>query len=289
MAERKIPLKVRKNIKTADPKIQEQVEHISKSFGKSLIWDDNSDEIYNALENYSEGKGEDIGDKMVEYVSQLNKCIAEFVKNPDNKESLEQFLTGGKIGIKIIDSSETEQYFKLIDGSLYMESKANYWGSYISYFNPEYLEKILTLEHNSTKMTLVAKRNLNDSLPKIEKSLAGLSKAFGKPITLDDNFGEIYTALETYSQGRGEDLGAKLLEYVNQAVACVTGFIKDEDNKEALEEEWSSGKLRVAIIDSSVSDQYWRIVDGVLQMESKANYWGSYMSYFNEEYLEKLF
>jgi len=215
--------------------------------------------------------------------------LNEYVKNPDNKESLEQFLTSGKIGVRIISANAEDKYFAFDNGTLWMESKPGYWGSYLSYFNGDYLDKLLTLDHSGKTFALVAKRNLNDHLPKIEAKCAEITKSFGKPVSWEDNFADIYTALEKHSKGRGDDIGAKALEYANQAATTLGAFVKNEDNKEALEELWSTGKIGIQILDANGSDKYWEIKDGILWMGTKPGYWGSYLSYFNEEYLEKLF
>jgi len=93
------------------------------------------------------GKSEDwlwkFGDVLVVYPTQLAKAFAIFCKDADNKEALEEVITTGKVGVRIVDSSKSDVYWAIEEGVLWMETKEGWFGSYMDYYNAESLEKKL--------------------------------------------------------------------------------------------------------------------------------------------------
>jgi len=281
-----MPLNTRKSLSNAAKDITKCVQNASKAFGKELTFVDNYQEIYDELK--TSGKSEDylwtIGDPLKEYTQQMEKTIVEFCKNAENKEQLETELTTGKIGVKI--GSDSDKYWFLEDGILWMYTQPSYFGSYLNYFDVERLCGILG---KNDALPLNARKNLKANIVKVNKSCASVSKLFGKELAWVDNFQEIYDKLK--SSGKSQDylwtFGDQLSEYAQQVVTAFTVFCKDSDNKEALEEVLTSGKIGVRICDDSANEEYWVIEDGTLWMETKASYYGSYLNYFDSERLEK--
>jgi len=281
-----MPLNTRKNLKTNAPAILKSAQGCSKAFGREVTWVDNNQDIYDALK--SAGKSQDFlwtfGNQLKEYAGQAEKAFVEFCKNADNKAQLEIELTAGKVGVKI--TSESDRYWVLEDGTLWMYTQAGYYGSYLNYFDVDRLCEILG---TSDPMPLNSRKNLSASKIVCTKNMAEASKLFGKELQLVDNFQESFDALK--NSGKSTDYmytwAKPLEEYTKQLVTAFQKFCKDADNKEALEEVLTAGKFGVRVIDNSKNDEYWVIEDGVLWMETKPGYWGSYINYYDSERLEK--
>jgi len=281
-----MPLNTRKSLKAAQVNIDKSMQQISKAYGKEVTFIDNYQEIFNKLK--TGGRAIDylfnLGDDLKEYAKQLEKILAEFFKNSDNKEQLETELTTGKIGIKFLDEPPSN-WWTMEDGTLFMETSTNYYGSnYLSYYSVDRLCRILG---KNDSMPLNTRKSLKAADVKIKKHMQDASKLYGKELQFVDNFQEIYDKLK--AAGRNTDylfnFGDDLSEYARQCVTCFTQFCKDKDNVEALEEVLTSGKIGVRF---GGDDEYWVIDDGVLWMTATNNRFGtSYLSYYNSDRLEK--
>jgi len=283
----KIPLKTRKSIKTALEAANAHVKTASEAFGKELTFIDNTSELFEKLQ--AQGKSEDwlfdLGKHITPYVEQFAKMMVAFCKNPDNKEQLEAELTTGKFGVRIVDGSTSEEYWALDEGTLWMETKPGWFSNYIDYYDAARLERKLG---KSDAMPLNTRKSLKEAHVIIEKAVQEASKLFGKELTWVDNFQELYDKLKV---NKSPDylwkLGEPLILYPKQLVKTFTVFCKDPDNKEALEEVLTSGKVGVRIVSSDKSDVYWSIEDGTLWMDAKEGWFGNYIEYYDSDRLEK--
>jgi len=283
----KIPLKTRKSIKEALTKAEAHAKTASKAFGKELTFEDNTTELFEKLQ--SAGKSEDwlfnLGNTLATYFEQFSKSMTDFCKNAANKEQLEAELTTGKFGVMITDT-DTNEYWRIENGTLWMLTTTGYFGSYLNYFDVDRLTKILG---KSDAMPLNTRKNLSEAQKQIQKNIETASKVFGKELSWVDNNQELYDALK--SAGKSEDylytFGNSLVEYSKQLATTFTSFCKDPDNKEALEEVLTAGKVGVKICDNNKNEEYWVIEDGILWMETKPGYFGSYLNYFDQERLER--
>jgi len=82
------------------------------------------------------------GDPLAEYAKQLLAAFTKFCKDNDNKEALQEVLTAGRVGVRF-SAKETDDYWVLEDGALWMETKPNQFGNYLSYYDSDRLEKKL--------------------------------------------------------------------------------------------------------------------------------------------------
>jgi len=281
-----MPLNTRKSLKQAQPVIDKHVQQASKAFGKELTWVDNYQELFDKLK--ANGKGDDylwsLGEPLEKYAEQIAKGLTEFCKNNDNKEQLEAELTTGKVGVRLVDGDD--EYWRLENGTLWMETKPGWFGSYLDYYDAP---RLTTKLGKSDSMPLNTRKSLKEAQGKIAKSVQEASKAFGKELTWVDNYQELFDKLK--ANGKGDDylwkLGEPLEKYAEQLAKAFANFCKDADNKEALEEVITSGKVGVRLVDASKQDEYWGIEDGTLWMESKEGWFGSYLDYYDSERLEK--
>jgi len=281
-------LNTRKSLKAIQREIDQAMREASSAFGKELVWVDNFQELYDVLKKAS--KSDDwlwkLGEPILNYPKKAAKTLAEFCKDLDNKEQLEAELSSGKIGVRIVASSKNDVYWNLEDGVLWMETKESWFGSYMDAYSSECLGTKLG---KSDSMPLNTRKSLKAIQPKIDALLQEASKAFGKELQWIDNYQELYDILK--KSGKSEDwlwkLGEPVLNYPTQLSKALSQFCKDADNREALEEVLTTGKVGVRIVDSSKQDVYWFIEEGTLWMETKESWFGSYLDAYNSDLLEK--
>jgi hypothetical protein len=278
------PLITRKNTKKARTTIDATMSKINKFYGQDLTWIDNTQEIYETLKGAGRSENDlyKLGDVIITYVNQFNTELTKFCKDADNKEQLQNELTSGQVGLRI---STDDKYFELEEGTLWLQTKQNIWGSWLTEFNTDKLEKILGL---TDQVPLITKKNLKKANATITGVITKLSKVYGSDLIWVDNNQEIYEGLK--SSGKSDNdlykLGDVIVAYVNQFNTEFTKFLKDPDNKEQIQIELSSGQVGVRLTDKN--DEYFALVDGALWLETKSNIWGSWLTEFNSDRIEKI-
>jgi len=117
---------------------------ISKTYGQELTWADNSQEIYDARKSYgaSDSDNYTLGDAILLYVNQLEKEMTAICKDKDTLEALKDEIAGAQVGVRIKDDA-SDKSWAIDSGNLWMETKNNYWKSYLSEFTASKLESIL--------------------------------------------------------------------------------------------------------------------------------------------------
>jgi len=281
-------LNTRKSLKAAQREIDQAMRDASAIFGKELVWVDNFQELYDRLKKAN--KSDDwlwkLGEPLQAYPKRAAKTFAEFCKDVDNKEQLEAELSSGKIGVRIVDNSKNDAYWCIEDGVLWMETKEGWFGGYMDSYNNECLATKLG---KSDSMPLNTRKSLKSVQPKIDALLKTVSTSFGKELQWIDNYQELYDKLK--KANKSEDwlwkLGEPLLNYPTQLAKAMAQFCKDADNKEALEEVLTTGKIGVRIVDNSKNDAYWFIEEGTLWMETKEGWFGGYIDSYSPDLLEK--
>jgi len=136
---RPFPVAVVKNLNKNLPEIESAMEQASKSFGRKLTLTDN----YNDLIEKLKTKGtriDNFGDQLVLYPKRLAEVFAEFCKDADNLEALQEAMSKDTVTIRFIDA---DTYWALTDGVLFIDINIQYFGSYLSYFNAAGIEKLL--------------------------------------------------------------------------------------------------------------------------------------------------
>jgi len=260
----------------------------SQAFGKELSLVDNTSELYEKLvaASWNESTLFEMGDYFAPYFEKFAATMVEFCKSADNKEQLEVELTTGKVGVRFVE--ENEKWWVLDEGVLWMECAVYQFGS--SYINNYDTAKLASTLGKSDSMPLNTRKNLKEAQTKIDKAIAAASKAFGKELSWVDNYQELYDRLkkENWNETTLFELGNYLAYYPEQVQKTFEKFCKDTDNREALEEVLTSGKVGVRLVEGS-NDKWWTIVDGCLWMDALPYQFGSsYINNYDTDKLERI-
>jgi len=278
----KLSLTNRKALKSQQEKIEAEVKNASAAWGSPLTWIDNSDAHCAAIAG---SQGEEqisslLESQMMPHVKRFAELFTEMKKEPDTVDAFTP-LFNGKIGVKIIDQGTlNDRYWILEDGALFARTEYSYIGNYINYFSLDNLKQSLTSTERPFKLSVV--KNLNAAIPVIVGHMEAISKAVGRTITLTDNYNDLINAL---AEDRRNTFGDVIQLYPKTLAEELTKFCADADNREALQETWTSNTVTIRFVNA---DTYYAIADGNFFIEVNPAYWGNYLSYFNAAIIEKL-
>jgi len=137
-------LKTFLNVKKVKKSIGVICGKMTKSFGREIVWAENYKECFGERKTYGASADDlaNLGDQVEQYVKAAETALAAFCKNADNLEALQEEFTSGQIGVRIT-SDAADKGWKIEDGNLWLETKANYWTSYLNSFSSSNLESIL--------------------------------------------------------------------------------------------------------------------------------------------------
>jgi len=168
---------------------------------------------------------------------------------------------------------------------LWLETKSNIWGSWLTEFNSDRIEKILG---RGDPQPLITRKNVKKTRIAIDNTMNKVKAVFGAELSWAENTQELYETLKTAGKSENDlyKLGDQIVLYVNQFNTEIAKFCKDKDNKEALQEVLSAGQVGIRIVSSG--PKKWIIEDGALWMETTTNVWGSWITEFNAPELEKI-
>jgi len=279
-----IPLAARKAIKESIPKAEAALKKAGEAIGETLVFTENTAELWTALGDSQQTK---LAEAFHVYYESLATVFQEFAQDPVRIAALKDRLkkVGGKVFLKVVDSSGPDNYFLFKDDGLYIDVKQSYWGSWMSYYNASALEKQLSVEWGGHKLTLAARKNLNSAMPQIAEHMKRASTAYGTELTFDtDGLAALYSHVGTRA---GDDFGDKVVVYVKQFADTFSEFVKNPDNKEAIQDALKTNKIGFYPDSDSATDTYWVWKEGSLRMQIKASYFGSWHSYFGTSQLEK--
>jgi len=281
----KIPLAARKAIKESVTKTEVHVKAAADALGTTIQIVDNTADLFEKLGD----KGAELGNGFHQYFEAFAKAAVELSHNQLQKDALRDRLgsVGGRVQITIVPSTDPDNYWDFKGDALHMEVKASYWGSWLSYYNAERLEAKLTADLGGVQLPLAVRRNIAEHEPLILAELQNLSNVYGSQITWDmDQIPQVYAWLVSHQKGDAH-VGKQILDYVVQFHKAVAEFCKNPDNKEAVQDAWKTNRGGFLFADSAAPDVYWHWQDGDLRMQVKPSYWGSWLSYYNEQNLEK--
>jgi len=291
----KMTLTQKKDVKAGDATIAECMEKISKLMGETFVWDNQIEDVFRGLQKTKPDMLDKAGSTTASYANQFVTLFTEFSKDQDNKDQLKKEVPENKLSFRIQEKVEDgpEVPELAVDGGIcYMVSTAQYFGSWLSSKNSEKLCEILGTKD---PMPLNTRKNIRDNMVNVNKNMAAAAKIVGKPVVWKCDPQNIFDRQISESKANRKDLFTKigngLTEYSKQMLLVLTEFCKNEDNKEALLDEFSGPELVVGvkIVNSGDEKVYFVKEDGVLYMNASSQYYGSWLSSHSVAEFEKIF
>jgi hypothetical protein len=278
-----IPLAARKAIKESVPKAEAALKQAGDAIGEPLVFTDNTPALWTGLGESYQGA---LAANFHVYYEKLATVFKEFSTDPLRLSTLKERIkkVGGKVLVTLVDDSSPDNYFQFKDDALHIEVKASYFGSWIDYYSAAALEKQLSVSWNSHSLSLEAQKNINKAIPQVAEHMKRASSAYGAELKFDvEGLGALYAHV---GDRAGEDFGDKVVDYAKTFADTFSEFVKNPDNKEAIQGALKTNKIGFQLDADSASDVYWVWKDGSLLMQVKPGYFGSWLSYFSTSALE---
>jgi len=278
-----IPLKVRKALKDETlPQIAAELAKCSEVLGVTLSFIDNTPDIFTALQDKGDATAE-----VIAYFTQLTAMINEVAANPVAKEALAAALrnAGGKIGVKVFPS-DPGSYFVFSADALWITVNYDYWNLWVTHHDAEQLEKALPAEESgSGSVPLVTKKTIAVLKPELDAAIAAASAAYGAPITFEVDYGYAWKWWGK-DDGQAAELANSVCNYAKQFSEVFVAFVANADNKEAVQEKFTTNTVGFLWDKDGSDDRYWVWQDGKLLLQVNPSYFGSWLSYYDAEKLE---
>jgi hypothetical protein len=244
MADKKLSLGTRKNLRDNEEKKKASLERIEKASGKSGVEFTIKNDIAVAESLASNGYADRIGEVFYDaYLSQLAESIEKLCADADNRAALGGSWTSNKIFFETDEKTEGYQQITIVNGDLRLSCKASNIWTNLSYLGGD-LEGRLTSPYGGEVLSLKTASNLRQNDEKKNENLATIATATGKS-GLEFSFKDIKAVDATlakngYENRMGEVFYANYLQYLAESL---TKLCADPTSKAAINQKWTSNKI----------------------------------------------
>jgi len=271
-----IPLATKKALKESIPKVEELVAKAGGALGVTLTFDDNTADLFAALDAPVKGgrKGAELPKGLEVHAAWFPKLFEAFAEDPSRKEALTQILDGcgGKVGFTAHPTDPPPAHYDWSGGVFRIVVWIGYWGNdghYPSKFSPDQLEKLIKVPYQGIdSLPLAVKKALVAKEPLIVGHMSRASTALGKEVTWDVDYADLFANCSKYRNFAISGLTpewANIIEgYAKQVGDVFTTFCANADNKEALADAMSTGKVGFWFMGSDYQDKPWKMDTGRL-------------------------
>jgi len=291
-----IPLKDRKIIKEAVAAFQGKLKEAGDLVGVELKWDDQSAEWYTA--SAAANAKVELLVSMPMYGKCLVAVFTEVGKDDIGKKAIQDLMATRKVEF-IIRTGDfyIRDYFIWTDTALQIEVKAEgcgWWEGYYSVENFIKDAKTAVCHMDGHTFALKHKKNYLENKPKIEAAVKKASAAYGADLTWNPDYTKLRDwMMECQDPANDKEnvMGNQITSYVEFLVEEFITFIKNPDNKEAIEEKLNDSK-RLGFVywpENKSGDVTWAWGDdGALCLGVKGKCFGYWItsSYYSQAGLE---
>lgn len=244
MAEKKVSLATRKNIRDNEEKKKEnlgKIEGVTGKTGLEFAW---KDEVAVAEALAKNGYADRIGEIFFDsYLSQLADALGTFCQNDDNKAALNAIWKTKKILFEIDEKAEGYQQITFPNGDLRMAAKAgNIWTN-IGELGGD-LASRMQATYGGTALALTGSKNLKEYEGKRDEYLQTIGAAVGRT-GLEFVFKDL-KALDAQMKKNGyEDRLGEVFygSYLQQLAEFVTKLCENDQAKEAFARKWTTKRI----------------------------------------------
>lgn len=289
MADKKLSLPTRKNLRDNEDKKKEHLARIEAATGKSGLEFTIKDDIKVAEQLATNGYADRIGEVFYDaYLAQLAEAIEKNTKDSAAKDALNGTWTTNKINFELDAKAEGYQQIKFPNGELTMSCQPGYIWTNISYLGND-IESRLTSDFAGATLSLKSAANLREYAPKRDEFCAAIAATTGKS-SVEFTFTDIKLMdAEVAKKGYENRLGEVFFNsYLQQLSESLTRLCANEAAKAALNQKWTSNKVYFELDAKAPSYQNVDFVNGDLRMSAKADYIWSNLGELGNDIPDKL-
>jgi len=244
MADKKLSLPTRKNLRDNEEKKKGHLERIEQATGKTGVEFTIKNDVAVAEQLATSGYTDRIGEIFYDaYLNQLADAIIKLCSDPDNKAALGGSWTSNKIYFETDEKAEGYQQTSFVNGDLRMACKSsNIWTNLSNLGND--IEGRLTSPFGGEVLPLKSAANLRQNVEKMTEHLGTIATATGKS-GLEFAFTDIKAVDEQlkkngYESRLGEVFYDNYLQYLAESL---TKLCADDAAKTSLNQKWTSNKI----------------------------------------------
>ena len=240
MADKKLSLPTRKNIRDNEEKKKEHLARIEATTGKGGVEFTIKDDIQVAEQLASKGYADRMGEIFYDsYLNQLAEAVEKACKDNDAKEAFLNTWTTNKITFELDQKAQNYQQITFVNGDLCMACQpSNIWSN-ISNLGQD-IEGRLTSTFAGESLSLKSAANLREYAPKREEHLGAIATATGKSNVefFFKNLKAVDAALSSrgYDNRPGEIFFSSYLEHLAGSLAKLCD---NEHAKTSLNQKWT--------------------------------------------------
>jgi len=275
MADKKLSLPTRKNLRDNDEKKKGHLERIEAAAGKTGVEFVFTNDIAVAEQLAKNGYADRIGEVFYDaYLNQLASSIEKLCADVDNKAALGGSWTSNKIYFETDEKAEGYQQCTFVDGNLRLACKAsNIWTNLSNLGND--IEGRLTSPISGEVLPLKSAGNLRANIEKMNEHLQTIAAATGKS-GLEFGFKDIKAVdAQLKKNGYESRIGEVFYgTYLQNLADSLTKLCADESSKVALNQKWTSSKIFFETDAKAVTYQNVNFPGGDLRISCKPdNIW----------------
>lgn len=284
MADKKLTLPTRKNLRDNEEKKKEHLAKIEAVTGKSGVEFTIKDDIKVADQLATNGYADRMGEILYDsYLNQLTEALSKLCASGPAKDALNNSWTTNKINFELDEKAEGYQQTTFVNGELRIACKSsNIWCN-LSYLGND-IEGRLSSGHSGETLSLKSAANLRDNEAKRDEHLGRIATATGKS-AVEFAFANIKQLdADCATRGYENRIGEVFYDsYLNQLADSLTKLCENEDAKGALNRKWTSSKI---IFEEDAKASGYQVVNfpgGDLRVSCKPdNIWCN-LSYLGED------
>jgi len=243
MADKKLSLPTRKNMRDNEEKKKAHIERIEKATGKTGIEFTINNDIAVAetlaANRYADRIGEIFYDS---YLNQLADSLIKLCADADNKDALGGSWTSNKMYFETDEKAEGYQQVTFVNGDLRMACKAsNIWTNLSNLGND--IAGRLTSPYAGEVLPLKSAANLRKHLEKTNEYLGTIGTVTGKS-GVEFTFKDIKAVdAQLLKNNYANRIGEIQTTYLENLVASLTKLCADATAKTSLNQKWTSNKI----------------------------------------------
>ena len=304
MADVKLPLNIRKELRDSEAKRTELLQQASTAVGSTVTMDMALEQTYAALASNSDAQKQVVA-YMLAYLEQVVAALKKAYSDALVKADLESAWSSHKIAVLAVpddqwdavcnDASTTGTRYgrlRIKNGELQSVNPAGYFGSYTSDvagfdLTPIAVEGAQQSTPGSTSLPLPVRKELRDAEPKMQSAMSRIHALKGLE---DAKLDTETTAQKCVAAVPKEFKGEHLADYMEKLADLLTKTWSDDMTSEALLDEWKAPHaiellpeldlwtVQGSKMVKSSNFNALRLEGGRLQLLAGQGYWHCYIS-----------
>lgn len=289
MADKKLTLTTRKNLRDNEEKKVNNLKRIEAASGKTGVEFVIKNDITVADALASRGYADRMGEIFYEsYLSQLAEVLEKLCSDANSKAAFANAWTSNKIFFEIDEKTEGYQSLTFSGGDLRMACKSdNLWAN-ISYLGNE-IESLLVSSYGDTTLPLKTSANLRQNEEKKNENLGRIASATGKT-SVEFQFKDVKAVDKQLNSSGYENRVGEIFygSYLQTLAENLSTLCADQASKDALNRKWTSNRILFELDAKAPTYQSINFPSGDLRISCKPeNIWAN-ISYLGDDIVDQL-